>query len=82
MFTKRQITLITLAVSLAAFAAGCKKKVPPPPPPPPPRPVEAPKPPPAPVVTKFDAEPSSIIRGQSSVLSWEVTGEATSRFDQ
>ncbi len=78
MFTKRQISLIILAVSLAFFAYGCKKKAPAPPPPPPPPKVEAPKPPPAPTVTKFDAEPSSIIRGQSSVLSWEVSGAVTS----
>lgn len=77
MFTKRQITLISLAVSLAAFAAGCKKKAPAPPPPPPPAPV-APKPPAAPSVTKFEAEPSSIMRGESSVLSWEVSGDVTS----
>jgi len=34
MFSKRQITLITLALSLAIFAGGCKKKAPAPPPPP------------------------------------------------
>src|ERR1017187_66524 len=80
MFSKRQITLITLALSLAIFAGGCKKKVvtptPPPPvvqPPPPP-----PPPPPAPSVTQFGADPTSIVRGQSAVLSWTVSGNVTS----
>jgi len=79
MFRKRQITLITLALSLAMFAGGCKKKAPAPPPPPPPAPVvQPPPPPPAPSVTQFGAEPSSITRGQSSVLSWAVSGSVTS----
>jgi peptidoglycan-associated lipoprotein len=78
MFSKRKITASLFAVSLAMFAAGCKKKAPPPPPPPPPAP-EAPKPAPkAPTVTQFTAEPTSIQRGQSSTLRWEVSGEATS----
>ena len=33
---------------------------------------------PAPVVAQFTAEPTSIQRGQSSTLRWEVTGDATS----
>jgi peptidoglycan-associated lipoprotein len=76
---KRKISTICLALSLAMFAAGCKKKVPPPPPPPPPAPAPAPAPPPkAPTVSQFTAEPTSIQRGQSSTLRWEVTGEVTS----
>ncbi len=79
MFSKRKITVISIALSLAIFAAGCKKKVPPPPPPPPPAPVkEAPPAPRAPVVAQFSAEPTSIQRGQSSTLRWEVTGDTTS----
>ena len=41
---------------------------------------EAPKPPPpqAPTVAQFTAEPTSIQRGQSSTLRWEVTGNVTS----
>ncbi len=80
MFSKRKISAICLAVSLAMFAAGCKKKVPPPPPPPPPAPVVTPAPPPppaAPVVAQFSAEPSTIQRGQSSTLRWEVSGSVT-----
>src|SRR5580692_546852 len=81
MFNKRKIAAITLAATLALFAAGCKKKAPPPPPPaaPAPAPVVTPPPaaPPAPVVAQFSAEPSSIQRGQSSTLRWQVNGNAT-----
>jgi peptidoglycan-associated lipoprotein len=78
MFNKRKFTVIWIAVMLAAFAAGCKKKVPPPPPPPPPAVApEPPKPVPvAPVIAQFAAEPASIQRGQSSTLRWEVTGDS------
>ena len=81
MFSKRKITVVWMAVLLALFAVGCKKKAAPPPPPPPPPPVEQPKeapPPPAPAVAQFTAEPTSIQRGQSSTLHWEVSGETTS----
>ncbi len=80
MFSKRKLLVISIALVLAMFAAGCKKKVPPPPPPPPPAPAktEAPPRPPAPTVAQFTAEPSSIQRGQSSTLRWEVTGDVTS----
>jgi peptidoglycan-associated lipoprotein len=79
MLTKRKITTSLFAVSLAMFAAGCKKKAPPPPPPPPPAPAPAPAPAPkAPTVTQFTAEPTSIQRGQSSTLRWEVSGDVTS----
>jgi peptidoglycan-associated lipoprotein len=80
MFSKRKCSTICLALALAMFAAGCKKKVPvqappPPPPPAPERPIEKPA---APVVAQFTAEPTSIQRGQSSTLRWEVTGQVTS----
>jgi peptidoglycan-associated lipoprotein len=80
MFSKRKFSVICLAVMLAMFAAGCKKKVPPPPPPaPPPQVQPAPPPtPPAPTVAAFSAEPTTIQRGQSSTLRWEVTGNVTS----
>ncbi len=84
MFRKRKLTVISVALALAMFAAGCKKKAPPPPPPPPPQPaVDRPTAPPtssnrpAPVVAQFTAEPTSIERGQSSTLRWEVSGEIT-----
>lgn len=82
MFSKRKITVLAIALSLAMFVAGCKKKAPPPPPPPPPAPVDrTPTPPPArpaPVVSQFTAEPTSIQRGQSATLRWEVTGDVSS----
>ncbi len=77
---KRKLTVLWIALSLAMFAAGCKKKAPPPPPPPPPAPpakVEPPKPA-APAVAQFSAEPTSIQRGQSATLRWEVSGNVTS----
>ena len=80
MFHKRSLTLIPLALSLAIFAGACKKKTPVPPPAPPPA-AEEPKTaatPPAPVVSSFSAEPTTIQRGQSSTLRWEVTGAVTS----
>ena len=73
MLLKRNWSVIWIAIVLVAFASGCKKKAPPPPPPPPqPKAVEAP-PPAAPDIAMFAAEPSSIDRGQSSTLRWEVT---------
>jgi peptidoglycan-associated lipoprotein len=82
MLKKRRIAAITLAATLALFAAGCKKKTPPPPTPPPPAAEPAPPPPPpapaAPVVAQFSAEPTSIQRGQSSTLRWQVNGNASS----
>ena len=85
MFSKRKLssprlTTIGLALTLALFAAGCKKKVPAPAPPPPPPPVVAPTvvKPAAPTVASFTAEPTSIQRGQSATLRWEVTGNVTS----
>src|SRR5512141_708565 len=81
MFSKRKLTAIGLALTLAMFAAGCKKKVAPPAPAPPPAVTPPPPPPPppaAPTVAQFTAEPTSIQRGQSSTLRWEVTGNVTS----
>ena len=80
MFSKRNITIICMVLSLVVFGAACKKKVPPPPPPPVAKPEPPPPPPPpqAPVIAQFAAEPASIQRGQSSTLRWEVTGNATS----
>ena len=80
MFSKRKISIICLAVSVVLLADGCKKKAPAPPPPPPPvvAPVEPPAPPAAPRIVQFTAEPSSIQRGESSMLRWEVSGTASS----
>ena len=81
MFSKRKISIICLAVSVMLLADGCKKKIPPPPAPPPPAPVapvETPAPPAAPKIAQFTAEPTSIQRGESSVLRWEVSGAVSS----
>src|ERR1039457_4484118 len=81
MFRKRKISIICLAVSVLLLANGCKKKAPAPPPPPPPIDHPAPPPPPAPAaprIAQFTAEPSSIQRGETSVLRWEVTGTVSS----
>jgi peptidoglycan-associated lipoprotein len=78
MFSKRKITVACLAISIALFAEGCKKKVPAPPPPP--APVVTPPPPPAPsapVVAQFTVEPTTIQNGQSATLRWEVTGQTS-----
>ena len=84
MFSKRKLMVLWIALSLAMFAAGCKKKAPPPPPPPPPprraaAPAEPAKPS-APTVAQFSAEPTTIQRGQSSTLRWEVTRQRDQRL--
>ncbi len=79
MFKTRNLTVIAMALTLAVFGTSCKKKVPPPPPPPPPtQPPPPPPPPAAPSIAQFSAEPSSIQRGQSSTLRWQVNGQTTS----
>ena len=82
MFSKRKFSIIGLALALAMFAAGCKKKVPAPA-----LPLRRPRwssrrrrQPAAPTVAQFTAEPTSIQRGQSSTLRWEVTGACHQRF--
>lgn len=70
-----------MSVSLIAFAAGCKKKVPiasaPPPAPTTTTTTTTTETAKAPVVAQFTADPSSIERGQSSTLRWSVS-DATS----
>jgi peptidoglycan-associated lipoprotein len=81
MLNSRKIVIVWATILLMVFAAGCKKKIPPPPPPPPPvapAPPPPPPPPAAPVIAQFSADPATIQRGQSSNLSWSVTGQATS----
>jgi len=72
-------------LSLVVFAAGCGKKAPVPPPPPPPAQSAAPAPtttgPQRPVVAEFAVEPSTIERGQSAVLRWNVTGSTNAAID-
>lgn len=69
-------SIIALALALAIFGVGCKKKTPvvnAPPPPPVAKPTPA-----RPVIADFSAEPGTIERGQSATLRWNVTGEVTS----
>jgi len=80
---QRQIATMLLAASLLMFAAGCKKKQPAPPPPP--TPVPTAKAPvergPAATITSFRAEPSTIVRGESSTLRWEVANATEVTID-
>ncbi len=74
MLTKRNTAALLLSFAIL-FAAGCKKKAPAPPPPPAPAPPAPSKPQPKPpMVTLFEADPSTIERGQSSTLKWAVEG--------
>lgn len=77
--SKRQISAVLLGFSLLLFPTGCKKKVPTPPPVQAPKP-ETPPPPAKPSIT-FSAEPSTIERGQSASLRWEVTGATEYSID-
>jgi peptidoglycan-associated lipoprotein len=68
---------LTLAMVMVLIASACSKKTPIPPPPPPAPAAAAPSAPATPgrpVVAEFSVEPSSIERGQSAVLRWNVTG--------
>lgn len=80
----KQRTIATLIVvgGLALFAAGCKKKPPVSAAPPPPPPVTtAPKSGPAAVINSFTAEPSTIVRGESSTLRWSVANATEVTID-
>jgi peptidoglycan-associated lipoprotein len=70
--------VLTLALVIVLIASACTKKTPiPPPPPPAPAPASSTNAPATsgrPVVAEFSVEPSSIERGQSAVLRWNVSG--------
>lgn len=76
----RTVSVLTLSILIFA-GAGCKKKTPITPPPPTPQ-VEAPKerqgPP---TVISFTAEPSTVLRGESSTLRWNVMGATEITID-
>jgi|SoiMethySBSTD1v2_1073268.scaffolds.fasta_scaffold791171_1 peptidoglycan-associated lipoprotein len=76
---KRLSRWIIVICTILLISSGCKKKTPPPPPPPPPpvKPVEAPPAKPVSRIIDFQAEPTSIQRGQSSTLRWNVTNAET-----
>jgi peptidoglycan-associated lipoprotein len=62
-YSNRHWTLILGMLALLMMVSGCKKKPPPPPPPPP-----------TPVTATLSANPSSIMAGQSSTLTWNTQG--------
>ena len=79
----RKISLILLGFTLFIGATGCRKKVAPPPPPPPPKEEPPPPPPPAkPAIGQFAAEPSTIQRGQSATLRWNVSNATEISINQ
>lgn len=77
--TKRNAGVALTAALFLTLAVGCgKKKLPPPPPPPPPPVAEVKKP----VISFFNAEPSSVEKGQPVSLRWSVTDSTDVRIDQ
>lgn len=78
----RHLALIALGTVLFLAAAGCKKKTPvSPPPPTPPPPVTKAEGGPAAVINTFTAEPSTIVRGESSTLRWNVSNATEVTID-
>jgi peptidoglycan-associated lipoprotein len=79
----RKVSLVLLGFTLFLATTGCKKKAAPPPPPPPPKQeVVPPPPPPKVVISQFVAEPSTIQRGQSSTLRWEISNATDISINQ
>jgi peptidoglycan-associated lipoprotein len=78
----RKISIILLGFTLFIAATGCKKKVAPAPPPPPPKEVPTPPPPPKVSIAQFVAEPSTIERGQSATLRWEISNATDISINQ
>ncbi len=80
----RNASAILAAAALLMFASACKKKAPAPPPAPAPvaaAPAPAPAPPEKPSIT-FSAEPTSIQKGQSALLHWEISNATDMSIDQ
>lgn len=74
-------TLTVLSLSILIFAgAGCKKKAPIAAPAPTPQPAPAERQGP-PTVISFTAEPSTVLRGESSTLRWNVMGATEITID-
>ena len=78
---RNQIALIMMVASLLIVSAGCKKKQPVAPPPPPPPPVQVKETPKAAVINSFTAEPSTIVKGESSTLRWSVANSTSVTID-
>jgi peptidoglycan-associated lipoprotein len=77
--TKRRVSLVLAAVTMVALAACGKKKVAQAPPPPPPAPAQTAE---KPAINFFNAEPSTIDKGQGSSLRWSVTNATSITIDQ
>lgn len=78
------LSLATLCLTVL-FASGCgKKTVAAAPPPPPPPTTVTPKatPPEKPVIARFAAEPSTVVKGSPSTLRWSVVGASDISIDQ
>ena len=78
-FLRQHTAAFTFTLVLIIFASACGKKTPIPPPPPPTPTATgpatgAPAGPGVPVIAEFTVEPSTIERGQSAVLRWNVAG--------
>ena len=78
---KTRKALFALASLSLLFAAGCKKKTPAPPPPPVVKPDVKPDRQPAPVISSFTANPSTIVRGDATTLSWRVSNATEVSID-
>lgn len=76
----RHTATILLSIALMTFAAGCKKKQPVQPTPSAP-PVKTTERGPAAVINSFTAEPSTIVRGESSTLRWSVSNATEVTID-
>lgn len=77
-FLRLRPAVLTFTLLLIVSAVACSKKAPIPPPPPPSpvatNPGAQPSGPGIPTIVEFSVEPSTIERGQSAVLRWNVTG--------
>ncbi len=71
-----------LALTLLLGASACKKKAPAPPPAPPPPSSTAPTPAPEKPSLTFTVEPTSIQKGQSAMLRWQVSNATDMSIDQ
>lgn len=71
-----------LALTLLLGASACKKKAPAPPPAPPPPTPSAPAPTPDKPSLTFTVEPTSIQKGQSAMLRWQVSNATDMSIDQ
>jgi peptidoglycan-associated lipoprotein len=77
--TKRRASMALAAVTLVALAACGKKKVAQTPPPPPPAPATTAE---KPSISFFNAEPTTIDKGQGSSLRWSVSNAINITIDQ